>query len=107
MNYKLSKIKPSNQSLWQTSRFLKNRNQLLPPIKINQNILITNDEKSKALSEQFAENHQNTLANNNTSSTNEVNDEVAQFITMPSDEPTVPNEEQIQDVICLCKLNGK
>ena len=98
-NRKLTQLKPSNQSLWQTSRFLKNKNQLMAPLKVNNQVLLTNIEKAEDIASQFNENHNNPLANNNTNFLCKINKEIDEIHSIPIDEPDFPTEEEIERII--------
>ena len=82
-NHKLSQIDNTNQyqQLWKTSKFLKNRNKQIPPLKVNALTLLTPEEKSEAFAQQFQKNHENPLETNNNSHTRLVNRTVNRFIT--------------------------
>lgn len=62
-NQMLSEIDNSNSftKLWQISRFLKNRRKQIPPLKLDSETLLTPEQKSDALANQFVQNHENTL----------------------------------------------
>ena len=92
--HKLSTIQynnNSNKELWKLSKFLKNRNKQLPPLKVGGQTLLTSLEKSNALASQFAENHQNPLASNNVSHTNYIENSVNRFIRNCTE-----NEEELE-----------
>ena len=78
-NHKLSTI-PHDQSVWKTVKFLKTRHQQLPTLRHNNQILITAEEKSNALSQQFVTNHENLLEDNNKSHTKLVNQTVKNYL---------------------------
>lgn len=69
-----------NRSLFRVTKFLKNRNNQLSPLKVDDQTLITSEEKANALADQFALNYQNPLENNNKSHTNLVNRTVNRFL---------------------------
>lgn len=80
-NHKLSQI-PSNDNhrqLWQTSKFLRNRRNLMPHLQDGDTCAITKEEKAEALASQFAKNHENPLINENASFTNYVVSTVRRF----------------------------
>jgi hypothetical protein len=72
-NVKLSNIKPGNQAVWRTARFLKNGPRQLPPIRVEGTTIITSTEKANALADSFAQNHANPLANTHKSHSRQVN----------------------------------
>ena len=101
-NKKLSELEPANQSLWQVSKFLKNRNRFIPPLKRDDDsIALTSDEKANLIAEQFAVNHQNPLANNNPIFEKEVNDTVENFLstTINQNEIVYPDLQKVQDFV--------
>lgn len=62
------------------SRFLKNRRNQIPPFKVNGATLLTNEEKSNALADNFVLNHTNPLANTDITHTRFVNNSVNRFM---------------------------
>lgn len=62
--WKLSSIRPSHVALWQTAKLIKNDNHL-PPLKRDNDLLISAKEKAEALGELFYQNHCNPLSNDN------------------------------------------
>ena len=99
-NHFLSSIPAHQQtssSLWKTSKFLKNRNNFMPPLRTDSQTFITPQEKSNVLAEQFSTNHQNPLETNNVSFTRYVNNTVNRFMQhsqnqIPSTDLTDVNE---------------
>lgn len=81
-NRKLSHIPPVNvnYSVWKTAKFLKNRGKGIPSLKVGGKTLITSEEKSDALANQFLLNHQNPLEADNISFTKLVNKRVTRFM---------------------------
>jgi len=99
-NKKLADIKPSNQSVWKTARFLKNSNKTMPPLKVNQHLCITNSEKANAIADTFESNHKNPLENNNPNFTNETDDIVERFINEDDDQiAEYPDIEEIETIV--------
>lgn len=47
------------------TKFLKNRRNQIPPFRINNQTLLTSQEKSNALADTFAQNNENPLASTN------------------------------------------
>lgn len=70
-----------NHQMWQLTRFLKNRHKFIPPLKVDDDTLITPLEKSNALANQFKNNHENPLSTNNISHTRHVNRSVNDFMS--------------------------
>lgn len=81
-NHKLSNIDldTSKKSLWQMSKFLKNRHNNIPALKANGSTLITAKEKCDGLADQFAANHRNSLENANVTHTRFINNTVNRFM---------------------------
>ena len=77
---KLAEIKPSNQSVWQTARMIKNSNKAIPPLKVDGKVLVTSSEKAETIGEQFHKNHQNPLADENPDFTTETQNKVEDFL---------------------------
>lgn len=80
-NHKISQIPTDDnyKKLWQTSKFLRNRRNLMPHLQVDNNIYITTTEKAEALANQFSTNHENPLGNSNRSFTNHVSSTVRRF----------------------------
>lgn len=78
----LSRIPDNDQyrSLFQTAKFLRNRQQQLPPLKQDDITLITATEKASALALQFEENHRNPLELDNRSHSTFVDRTVNRFL---------------------------
>lgn len=98
--YKLSDIKPSNQSVWKTSRMIKNSNRAMPPLKTENKVHVSAEEKSKVIGKEFFGNHQNPLADNDIEFRNEVQDTVSNFL-ISSQSATCsdyPDEDEIRDI---------
>lgn len=107
-NHKLSTINhfDNNRSLWQTLKFLKNRNKIIPPLRVNNKILLTSEEKSNALAEQISENHSNPLAADNVSHTRFVTNTVNRYMFLSNHENTnfeSTNENEIRDICSRLK----
>ena len=106
-NNKLSQLEPSNQSLWQVSKLLKNKNRFIPPLKLDDgSIALTNDEKANVIADQFVKNHQNPLADNNPVFENDIKNVVDNFFnsTIDHNEIIYPTVEKVQD--CVKKLKN-
>lgn len=111
-SHKLAEIRPGNQSVWRTARFLKNGNKQIPPLNVNGAIKITSGEKATAIASQFAENHINPLSNNNANFTQKVKREVdtycrhAQQVDISLTEIEETSLEEVADII-KCLPNNK
>ena len=106
-NNKLSQLEPSNQSLWQVNKLLKNKNRFIPPLKLDDGaIALSNDEKANVIADQFVKNHQNPLANNNSLFENEVINVVDNFLntSINQNEIVYPDIEKIHE--CVKKLKN-
>lgn len=81
-NQMFSRIPDDGQhkSLYQTAKFLRNRHQQMPHLKVGDNTLITPLEKADTLVEQFQQNHKNNLETNNRTHTDFVNRSVTRFL---------------------------
>lgn len=81
-NQMLSEIDRSDSSvkLWQTTRFLRNRRKQIPPLKVDNRTLLTPEEKSNALADQFLMNHDNSLSDSNITHTRYVENKVRRYI---------------------------
>ena len=71
----------------------------MTPLKINNNILLTNNEKAEALAKQFTENHQNPLANKNAMFMNQVQLRLDEWNTIPKDEPDYPTVKEVEALV--------
>ena len=103
---KLSQIQPNNRDLYQTTKFLKKRNRLLPPLNVNNKILLTAQEKADALATQFENSHLNPLNNCNPAFTKKIKDEIDNFIieSLPiNDDFYVPSIVLIKSIIIKLK----
>lgn len=104
-NQKLSTIEHTD-SLWKTSKFLKNRHRNIPTLEVDNVKLITPVEKSEALAHQFEKNHLNTLENVNKSHTTYVNTTVNRFITRVtthSSPPQYTTQNEVQQLARVLK----
>lgn len=101
-NHKLSTItnENNNRALWQTTKFLKNRHNLIPPLKVNNRTLITAEEKTNVLASEFLTNHSNPLENDSVTHTTFVKNTVSRFINNCSTISTdSTNDIEIQQTI--------
>lgn len=97
----------NNQQLWRTQKFLKNRRQFMPPLKINGQTLITPREKSNALAAQFVDNHTNPLSDHNVSFTNHVNSKVNRFLNNATPSVQEPTDQAEITEIARSLKNSK
>lgn len=89
-----------NKSLFRITKFLKNRNKSIPPLRSNGTILMTAQEKADALGEQFASAHINRFAEEDPEFTNDVKQKVDQYLSQPSTaEPYYVSHDEIVNVI--------
>lgn len=95
-----------NKKLWQTSRFLKNRNRYMPPLKTSNTLAITPVEKSNALADQFIQNHANPLSTHNGSFTRHVHSTTTRYINQPinTSDISFTSVNEIQD--CVRRLKN-
>ncbi|KAG5677339.1 hypothetical protein PVAND_007106 [Polypedilum vanderplanki] len=103
-NHKLSEIKPSNQSVWRTARFLKVGNREMPPLRNRALEAVSNQEKADMIADQFRINHINPLADINTNHVNNINCQVNNFLNTPTNteilnELSTPTTDEIIDII--------
>ena len=85
----------NKKSLWQITKFLKNRNRAIPPIKENDRVLITPEEKMEALANKFEEFHNNPLANNDPQSAATINSSVNDYLANETNvDPRYPTVEE-------------
>lgn len=85
----------NKKSLWKLTKFLKNRNRSVPPLKENNRILLTAEEKTEALANKFAQFHENPLESNDPQFTREVEQAVSNFLSDESNlEPNYPTTEE-------------
>lgn len=107
-NHMLSTIASDGQNkrLWQTSRFLKNRNRYIPPLKTSTTLAITPAEKSNALADQFIQNHTNPLATHNASFTRHVHSTSTRFVNQQIDTSDInyTNVTEVQE--CVRRLKN-
>lgn len=87
----------NKKSLWRLTKFLKNRNRSVPPLKSDDRTLITAEEKAEALANKFADFHENPLSNNDPQFTAEVEQTVTDFLSVDPDlnDLDFPNQEEI------------
>lgn len=107
--HKLSSIESNdnNRSLWQTSKFLKNRNKSIPPLKQDGRTLLTPKEKCNALADQFVYNHTNPLEDYNMTHTRFVNRTVNNFLTNCRQEIVQPDLTNDAEVLqCIRRLRA-
>ena len=98
---KLTKLEPQNQSLWQTRKFMKNKKRFMTPVNRPNGSLATNcTDKANALANQFFENHLNSLANNNPTFNNEVNNTINSFFNQTlNGDASYPTESEIKSYV--------
>lgn len=101
-NHKLSTLEQDNsrRSLWQMSRFLKRRRNQIPPFQVNNETLLTPEQKSDALAEVFSKNHLNAFEGNDITHTNHVNQRVQNYINN-----CVINDENVDNVTTTEVIN--
>jgi methyl coenzyme M reductase subunit D len=87
-NFKLSSIKPSHQNLWKAAKFLK-KTQIMPPLKLDDSLALTADEKANTLADTFQKAHDNPLANKNQSFTNNINQKVETYLMSDTNEDEI------------------
>lgn len=97
-NAKLSEIKPSNNALWTTTRKLKNTNNQIQNLQINNKQLVTNQEKSEAIAEVFAANHENPLKDEDINFSTHVANTVRSY-NPTQGEPNLPSKDEIKMII--------
>jgi hypothetical protein len=104
---KLEGIRPNDKSLWKTTKFLKKRQQFIPPLKIADKSLITKAEKANAIAETFENNHINPIPDQNLDFTNATNDKVTNYIKqIEENTPIDPtNLEEIDEIVKKLKNN--
>lgn len=108
-NHKLSEIEANDnhRDLWRTAKFLKNRRNIMPPLKVNDQTLMTPREKAAALATQFAKNHDNPLAESNVTFTRHVVNSVTRFsrnCTPESIAPILATEQEVK--ACVMRLKN-
>lgn len=90
----------NKRSLWRLSRYLKNKSREIPPLSVDDKILLTEEEKTKALADKFEEFHQNTLAGDDPNHTNEVTSQVTRYLAdQASSVPAYPTPEEVHQYI--------
>lgn len=112
-NQKLASIPHDDnyRTLFQTAKFLKNRDRTLPPLKVDNQHLITPQEKANSLALQFKKNHENPLENFNTTHTKHVDSKVQRFMrNCPTSlSPKYTTMEELQSItkkMKNCKAPG-
>lgn len=96
----------NKKSLWRLTKYLKNKTREIPPLSINGNMLLTNEEKSEALADKFEEFHQNTLAHEHPHHTDHVATQVTTFLEEQSlSEPVYTTPEEIHQYIRKLKTS--
>lgn len=56
-NQFLSKFQASSPQFWKTTKLIKNKHRFLPPLRYNDNLLITDYEKCECIANQFSKSH--------------------------------------------------
>lgn len=93
---------PENRNqLWKTAKFLKNKNQTIPPLKENGQIYLTSQEKTDILAENFASYNDNPLKNDNPSFTSYINSRANEIVSERIEEHSIlyPSEEELKTLI--------
>lgn len=106
-NFKLSNIKPSHQNLWTAVKLMK-KPQIMPPLKLDDSLALTADEKANALADTFEKAHSNPLSNNKPSFTNKINENVDKYLReneSNSEEIELPDINEIRSHIKGLKNN--
>ena len=70
----------NHKKLWQIAKFIKNRTNKLPPLKVDETVYITPDEKAAVIKTHFSKAHENPLQNHNANFTRHVNNVVNSFL---------------------------
>jgi hypothetical protein len=94
-NHRLENV-DNNNDLWKVTKLIKSKHNLLPPIKINNKILITPAEKSNAFADYFEECHKNPLETNTPKFTEKIESSVNEYLlNVPEDtEIDYPSPEE-------------
>lgn len=99
---KLSSIKDdeNRKGLWQVSKFIKKRGNNIPPLKVDDVLLTTPEEKANSLANTFALAHANPLSDEDPTFTTQVENEVRAFCdVLPNPDdielPTLVNTEAV------------
>lgn len=89
------------RKLWKTSKFLKNKNRIIPPLIVDSTNYVSPLEKANVLADQFAKAHDNPLANEMPQFTNEVVNETNAFCTQATEVPEsdLPSLTEIQGYV--------
>ncbi len=100
-NHELSMIPKSDNKLWQTSKHLKNKNKIMPPLKVAEKTLLTPEEKANALADHFALQHENPLSNDSPNFTTYVEEKVQTFFNSAHDDKIIdfPSPEETAEII--------
>lgn len=99
-NKRLSKIQPSNQSVWPIAKACKKGIKSMPPLTKSGKTFITNKEKTSVLSEYFRASHENPLEQNDPEHTNEVNNTVKEALDQNNeDDPELTDLNEIVNII--------
>lgn len=83
----------SRMSLWKMSKFLKKRRNQIPPLEVNDQTLLTPEEKSNAIANTFSQNHQNPFENEDITHTNHVNSRASRYLRNCT--PTINNQDVV------------
>lgn len=92
-----------NRSLFQTSKFLRNRNNHMPPLKSDNQTFITAQEKADLLASQFAENHTNPLSDTNRSHTAFVQRSTNRFLNRSEPDENTIDLAYPDEIRSICK----
>lgn len=103
--HKLSSIKKGDNRTWKTAKFLRKRNQVMPPLKIPSHTLLTKEEKSNAIADEFEANHRNPRETHDPQFTILVNERAREFLKRPPDDiPTRPTDtDEIEPLLSSLK----
>lgn len=107
-NHMLSTIPHDGQNkrLWQTSKFLKNRDRFMPPLKVPNGLAMSSEEKANTLADQFVENHTNPLATDNISFTRHVKNTTNRFISRSVNDSDVEFVDTDETMVMIRKLKN-
>lgn len=91
----------NKKSLWRVTKFLKNRNRAIPPLRDGDRTLITAEEKTEALANQFEKFHENPLATNDPQFASQVEQTVNDYLSNSPDvsEIDYPTIEEVTEYV--------
>lgn len=93
----------NNKRLWTLTKTMLKRDKIVPPLKIDNNVLLTPSEKAEALAENFIVNHTNPFDNQITSFSTEIKQQNTLLLSNDAESPEYPETNEIIYYVKLSK----